>query len=74
MKVAKIAIFLTGMIGLAIGGLMSISSLRNQQKEAQIRTYENLKSEAQVLVDQFFGAVEATKSLSQSNVNLTNIL
>jgi hypothetical protein len=73
MKVAKIAIFLTGMIGLAMGGLMSISSLRSQQKEAQIRTYENLKTEAQVLVDQFFGAIEATKNLSQSNVNLSSL-
>ena len=62
MKIARFAIFLTGMMGLAIGGIMSISSLQSQQEEAVIQTNESLKSQAQIYVDQFFGTLEAVKA------------
>ncbi len=64
MKIARFAIFLTGMIGLAFGGIMSISSLQSQQEEMVLRTNENLKSQAQVFVDQFNGVVDAVRNSS----------
>ena len=62
MKTARIAIFLTGMIGLGMGGLMSLSSIQSQQEEAVLRANENLKTQAQVYVDQFFGTIETVRS------------
>ncbi|MBS1958870.1 MAG: hypothetical protein JST80_05290 [Bdellovibrionales bacterium] len=70
MRFAKIAIFLTGMIGLAMGGLMTISSFKQQQEEARIQTFEHLKSQAQVLVDQLYGAIEAAKTGGQGESTL----
>lgn len=69
---AKITLFLVGMIGFAAGGLVSISSMRQNQQENQIRVYEALKSESQILVDQFFSAYESAKNLSQNNTQGTN--
>jgi hypothetical protein len=62
MKTARIAIFLTGMIGLGMGGLMSLSSIQSQQEETVLRVNESLKNQAQAYVDQFFSVVEAIKS------------
>jgi hypothetical protein len=67
MKLVRIAIFLTGITGLIMGGLTSISSLRTDQEQAGIRTNENLKSQATILVDQFFGTLESTKAFNQGN-------
>jgi hypothetical protein len=72
MKVAKFAIFLTGMMGLAMGGLMTISSLKHEQDQSQLRLYDQLKSESQILVDQFYSAIESAKSLSIQNAQGTN--
>lgn len=62
MKTARIAIFLTGMIGLGMGGLMSLTSIQSQQEETVLRVNESLKNQAQAYVDQFFSVVEAVKS------------
>ncbi len=62
MKTARIAIFLTGMIGLGMGGLMSLSSVQSQQEEQALRVNESLKNQAQAYVDQFFSVIEAVKS------------
>ena len=67
MKTARIAIFLTGMIGLGMGGLMSLSSIQSQQEEAVIRTNESLKTQAQVYVDQLFGAIESVRTGGNPN-------
>ena len=64
MKIARIAIFLTGMMGLAIGGITSISSLQSQQEETVLRTNDSLKSQAQMIVDQYFGIMDAAKNAS----------
>jgi len=70
MKIARFAIFLTGMVGLGIGGIMSISSLESQQEQAAIRANENLKTQAQIFVDQFFSVLESAKN---PNANLSYI-
>jgi hypothetical protein len=62
MKIARFAIFLTGMIGLAMGGIMSISSLQSSQEESVLKTNESLKSQAQIFVDQFFMAIESVRN------------
>jgi hypothetical protein len=62
MKIARLAIFLTGITGLAIGGIVTISTLQNQQEESVIKTNETLKTQAQGLVDQFYGTVEAVRA------------
>jgi hypothetical protein len=62
MKTARIAIFLTGMIGLAMGGLMSLSSIQSQQEESVLRVNDSLKIQAQAYVDQFFGILEAVRT------------
>lgn len=62
MKTARIAIFLTGMIGLGMGGLMSLSSIQSSQEETVLRMNETLKTQAQAYVDQFFGIIEAVKA------------
>lgn len=62
MKTARIAIFLTGMIGLAMGGLMSLSSIQSQQEESVLRVNESLKTQAQSYVDQFFGVIESIRT------------
>src|SRR4051812_11537438 len=67
MKTARIAIFLTGLIGLGMGGLMSLSSIQSQQEEAMIRANENLKTEAQAYVDQFFGAIDNVRTGGNPN-------
>ena len=61
MKLARIAIFLTGMIGLMAGGLTAISSLKAGQEQAQIRANENLKAQATLMVDQFYSALDSAK-------------
>jgi hypothetical protein len=66
MKFVRVAIFLAGMMGLVIGGLTGVSSLKNDQEQAEIRSHENLKSQAALLVDQFFGVIEHGKAISQS--------
>ena len=58
MRLARIAIFLTGMIGLAAGGLMTISTLKTTQDEALLKANEALKSQATLLVDQFFSILD----------------
>jgi|GEM_PF-3197381 len=70
MKIARFAIFLTGMVGLGIGGIMSISSLESQQEQAAIRANENLKTQAQIFVDQFFSVLESAKN---PNANLSYV-
>jgi hypothetical protein len=72
MKIARFAIFLTGMMGLAMGGIMSISSLQSQQEDAVIKTNDSLKAQAQIFVDQFFGTLEAAKA-SAGNSNLSYV-
>lgn len=67
MKFVRIAIFLAGMMGLVIGGLTGVSSLKNDQEQAEIRSHENLKSQAALLVDQFFGAIENGKVAAASS-------
>ena len=67
MKVARFAIFFTGMIGLTMGGILCISSLQTQQEEALLRTNENLKSQAQVFTDQFNGIIETVKNTSDAS-------
>jgi hypothetical protein len=62
MKTARIAIFLTGMIGLGMGGIMSLSSIQSQQEEAVLRTNETLKTQAQGYVDQFFGIIDSVRT------------
>ncbi len=64
MKLARIAIFLAGVIGMTTGGLVTISALKSNQEQELIRTHENLKSQATVLVDQFFSILESTKKLN----------
>lgn len=64
MKIARFAIFLTGMVGLAMGGIMSISNLQSQQEQAVIQTNESLKNQSQALVDHFFGMLDAAKNSS----------
>lgn len=62
MKFVRVAIFLAGMTGLLIGGLTGVSSLKNDQEQAEIRSHENLKSQGSLLVDQFFGVIENAKT------------
>ncbi len=62
MKTARIAIFLTGMIGLAMGGLMSLSSIQSQQEEAVLRANESLKIQGQAYVDQFFAILDGVRT------------
>jgi hypothetical protein len=62
MKTARIAIFLTGMIGLAMGGLMSLSSIQSSQEETVLRANETLKTQAQAYVDQFFGIIDSVRA------------
>jgi hypothetical protein len=64
MKIVRLAIFLTGITGLAMGGIMTLSSLRSGQEEAAIHSNEVLKTQATQFVDQFFGMLEATKNLN----------
>jgi len=64
MKILRVAIFLTGITGLAMGGIMTLSSLRSNQEEAVLRTNEALKAQATQFVDQFFGVLEATKNIT----------
>jgi hypothetical protein len=64
MKLARIAIFLAGVIGMTTGGLVTISALKSNQEQDLIRTHENLKSQATVLVDQFFSILESAKKLN----------
>lgn len=71
MKLARIAIFLTGMIGLMAGGLTAISSLKTGQEQAQIRANENLKAQATLMVDQFYSALDSAKK-SALATNLEN--
>ncbi len=61
MKLARIAIFLTGMIGLGAGGLVTISTLKSSQDEEVLRTNATLKSQASLLVDQFYSVLETLK-------------
>ncbi len=65
MKIVRIAIFLTGIMGLAMGGITTISSLKTSQDEATLRSNEYLKSQGALLVDQFFGVLEAVKNENQ---------
>ncbi len=67
MKTARIAIFLTGIIGLGMGGLMSISSIQSQQEEAVLRANDTLKTQAQGYVDQFFGVIDTIRSGGNPN-------
>ena len=62
MKTARIAIFLTGIIGLGMGGLMSLTSIQSSQEEAVLRMNENLKTQAQGFVDQFFGVIDTVRN------------
>jgi hypothetical protein len=62
MKFVRVAIFLAGMTGLLIGGLTGVSSLKNDQEQAEIRSHESLKSQGALLVDQFFGVIENAKT------------
>ena len=64
MKLARIAIFLAGVIGMTAGGLVTISALKSSQEQELIRTHETLKSQATVLVDQFFSILESAKKLN----------
>jgi hypothetical protein len=64
MKLVRVAIFLTGITGLAAGGIMTISSLKANQREMSLRTNDELKSQATQFVDQFFGVLEASKNLN----------
>ncbi|MBU6154485.1 MAG: hypothetical protein KGP28_09310 [Bdellovibrionales bacterium] len=64
MKLARIAIFLAGVIGITTGGLLSISALKSNQEQELVRTHESLKSQATILVDQFFSILESAKKLN----------
>lgn len=50
------------MIGLAMGGLMSLSSIQSQQEEAVLRANESLKTQGQAYVDQFFAILDAVRT------------
>ncbi len=67
MKLVRLAIFLTGIMGLAMGGVTAVSSLKTNQEEALLKTHENLKTEAAQYVDQLFGALEGAKTWATSN-------
>ena len=67
MKMVRLAIFLTGIMGLAMGGVTAVSSLKTNQEELLLKTHENLKSEATQFVDQFFGVLENAKTFAASN-------
>jgi hypothetical protein len=67
MKIVRLAIFLTGITGLAMGGIMTLSSLRSGQEEAALHSNESLKTQATQFVDQFFGMLEASKNLSANS-------
>jgi hypothetical protein len=54
-------------MGLLIGGLTGVSSLKNDQEQAAIRSHESLKSQAGLLVDQFFGSMESGKALTATS-------
>jgi hypothetical protein len=73
MKLVRLAIFLAGMSGLVIGGLTGVSSLKNDQEQAEIRSHENLKSQATLLVDQFFGVVEYGKGIAQATTQTASV-
>ncbi len=62
MKVARFAIFLTGILSLALAGMMSISTLQSQQEEVVLRTNDALKIEAQAYVDHWFSVIDAAKT------------
>lgn len=64
MKIVRLAIFLTGIMGLAMGGVTVVSSMKTNQEEALLRTHENLKSLATQFVGQFFQSLETAKNLS----------
>jgi hypothetical protein len=64
MKMARVAIFLTGMIGLMMGGLVTMATLKANQDEEAIRTQEALKTEATLLIEQFHAVVEAARKQS----------
>lgn len=66
MKFVRVAIFLAGMTGLVIGGLTGVSSLKNDQEQAEIRSHENLKAQATLLVDQFFSVMEYGRGVAQA--------
>jgi hypothetical protein len=68
MKLARIAIFLAGVIGMTTGGLVTISALKSNQEQDLIRTHENLKSQATVLVDQFFSILESAKKIESKDL------
>lgn len=74
MKLVRVAIFLTGISGLAMGGIMTLSSFRANQEDALIRINETLKAQATQFVDQFFSVVEATKILSSSSANVPSYI
>jgi hypothetical protein len=61
MKLARVAIFLTGMIGLMMGGLVTISTMKASQDEEAIRTHESLKTEATLLIEQFHAVLETAR-------------
>ena len=61
MKLARVAIFLTGMIGLMMGGLVTIATMKANQDEEAIRTQEALKAQATLLIEQFHSFVETVR-------------
>ncbi len=61
-RIARFAIFFTGLTTLGMGGVMCLSSFHQSQQEAQLTVNQNLKTQAQVLVDQFHHWVETLKS------------
>lgn len=72
MKFVRIAIFLTGIMGLLMGGVTTVSGLKSSQDEALLKTHEQLKSEATLMVDQLFGVLDTAKSVA-SNPGWENI-
>jgi hypothetical protein len=70
MKIVRLAIFLTGITGLTMGGIMTLSSLRSNQEESVLKSNENLKSLATGFVDQYFGILEATKNLNETSTSI----
>lgn len=61
-QIARIAILLTGMTILVLGGGMGLTAYKQFQEQTVVDNHHRLKIQAQVFVDQFFHLVDSVKN------------
>jgi hypothetical protein len=66
MKAVRIAIFLTGFLGLVLGGLATLSALNAGRDQSTIVRNETLKTEASQFVDQFHLMIKIAQNLADA--------